>query len=116
RYRTVGAFPDDTGPDAVAVGRRDLVLECGGDEDVAVQLEGGGGLGQVRGARIVEDGAGLRPVLDDAVDVEAVLVEDGALPLGQADDECAALLEEVGCVIADVAEALDDGALAFQPG
>src|SRR5262249_61571923 len=51
----------------------------------------------------------------DRLDVEAVGPVDGAIAFGERDDHAAGLLAEQCRVIADVAEALHDDALALQP-
>src|SRR5262249_48893008 len=55
-------------------------------------------------------------VLDDLADVQTRLAVDRPLDFGQADDDGSFVLEELGAVIADVAEALDHHALAAEPG
>ena len=55
----------------------------------------------------------LLAVFDERVDVDAVGVVEAAVVLGDADDRVALFGEELGGVGADVAEALDDDAAAF---
>ena len=60
---------------------------------------------------------GLVAVRHQRLDVDPVGLGDGALELERADEHRTALLgEELGGVVADVAEALDDDPLALDPG
>jgi hypothetical protein len=107
----VGAFAEDLTAEAVGVAAGDDVFGGGGDEDLAVVgqelvLVGGLGLGEA------VDGAGALAVLDERGDVDAVLVVEAAVVLGDAGDGVALFGEELGGVGADVAEALDDDAAA----
>jgi hypothetical protein len=107
----VGTFAEDPAADAVGVAAGDDVFGGRGDEDLAVVgdelvLVGGLGLGEA------VDGAGFFAVLDEGGDVDAVLVVEATVVLGDADDGVALLGEEFGGVGADVAEALDDDAAA----
>ena len=96
--------------------RRDLVLEGGGHEDVAVEFEDfAGGLDGAR-SRGAADGAGLGAVALDGLDVEARVGGDAAVDLGDGDDARALLAQEAGSVIAHLPQALNDDALALDAG
>ena len=96
-----------------ALSARICVLERGRNQDVAVQLERVGRRRDVRGAGKVQDRAGLAPVATTTASrSRPVGVGDRAFVLGQADQDRAALLAELRDVVADVAQALHDDALA----
>ena len=80
--------------DAVGVAAGDDVFGRRGDEDLAVVgeefvLVGGLGLGEA------VDGAGALAVFDEGGDVDAVLVVEAAVVLGDADDGVALFVKEL---------------------
>jgi len=110
--RSVGAFAENFAADAIGVAAGDDVFGRRGDEDLAVVgeefvLVGRFGLGEA------VDGAGALAVFDEGRNVDAVLVVEAAVVLGDADDGVALFVKELGGVGAYVAEALDDDAAAF---
>ena len=109
RRRAVGGLGHDLGLDAARVRGRDLVLERGRDEHVALDLE------QLRVGHGLRAGeAGDRAVLglpvDHARDVEAVGVVDAAGRVGDGEDLRALLRHQLRRDRAGVAEALDHDA------
>jgi len=108
----VGAFAENFAAEAIGVAAGDDVLGSCGDENFAVVGDelvfvGGFGFGEAI------DGTGLFLVVDEGVDVDAVLVVEAAVVLGDADDGVALFGEEFGGIGAYVAEALNDDAAAF---
>ena len=99
-----------------ALSARICVLERGRNQHVAGQLERVGRRRDVGRAREVQDRAGLAAVGDHRFQIEAVGFGDGAFVFGQAHQDRAALLAELRDVVADVAQALHDDALAGQAG
>ena len=108
----VGGLDHDLGLDPRRVLRGDLPLQRRRDEDVAVELERVLAPGQVGGSREVEQAPPLPPVRHDLLEVEPLRVGDGALGFGQTHQDRAALLEELGGEVADVAQPLDHDPLA----
>ena len=90
RRRAVGGLGDDLGLDPLGVAGRDLVLERGRDQDVAVDLEDLG-VADVLGAREALDGPVLLLPVDDPGDVEAGRVVDARRRVGDRDDRGAFL-------------------------
>jgi len=107
RRGAVGALRDDAGPDARRVLDGDLALEGGRDEDVALELEALG-RGQVPRPREPADRSILEEVRLHCLDVETALAMDGPVALRNRDDDRPSFLAELGAVVADVAESLDD--------
>ena len=83
--RAVGRLGDQAGLDPRRVPARDLVLEGGRDEDVAVDLEDIG-IRDVGHAREALHGAVLALPGDDLGDVEAARVVDATRRVGDRDD------------------------------
>src|SRR5690606_11450724 len=69
---SVRRFRHDTRADPAYVLQRDLILQGGRDQDVAVQLQRLGRPLDVLGAGEPEDRAGLAPVPDDLVHIQPV--------------------------------------------
>ena len=121
RHGAVGGLHHELGLDAVGVGRRDLLLQRGGDEDVARQLERSRAVRRVLPASesfesglVVDPGTAL-------LDVEALCVRDDAVTLDDRDDPCVVFLrEKLRSMKPDVAESLHDdlfpGEAGRQPG
>ncbi len=115
RDGTVRRLDDKRRLDPGRVFHRDDPFERGGDEDVALLLQHGGALGRM--ARV---GEALHPaMLDDPVThglhVHAVRIEKRTVPLDDAgDDRAVFLLQELGGVVAHIAQALDDHTLAVE--
>ena len=89
------------------------VLQRRRHQHVAVELQRGARVGS-RSPREPGDPAALRAMRHDRLEVEPVGVRDRALVLGEPDEDRAALLQELGRVVADVAQALNHHALAGQ--
>ena len=83
----VGTFGDDLGFDAARVVGGDDLFFGTGAEDVALDLDETAFLGFVpsSGAGEASDAAGLQLVLVQSVDVDAVLVEEAAVPFDNTD-------------------------------
>ena len=112
----VGGFGDQRGLDAVGVAGGELVLQRGGDEDVAGLLERLQRVGEDLAGGEVADPAMFPALFGDRFHVEAVGVVEAGVVLGDADDPRAVVGEFPRRVIADVAQALHDHAFAFESG
>src|ERR1017187_8842765 len=88
----VGGFRDDLGLDAVDVVHRDGVLERGGHQDVALQLQQVL-IGDEIAAGEADHGAGLVLILNDRHGVEARAVVDAALGVADGQDAGAILVK-----------------------
>jgi hypothetical protein len=115
RGRTVGAFEDDLGLDARCILGGEHALERRRQQHVAFLLQGRLAVGDVGGPGEVQDRTFVAAIVEHLVFVEALRVRDGAFALGDHGDDAAAFATELGGVVADVAEALDDDAFAVEP-
>ena len=111
----VGGLSNDPGLDLVSVTLVDGLLHGGGDQDVAGLVHDvfpGVGLS----SREAHDGTVLQLVVLQGLGVNAVLVVDAAVPLGDADTGGPGPGEVAAGVETDVTEALDDVSLAAPAG
>ena len=86
---------------------RDLALQRGGNENVALELEGLLPARQPGGPGEIGHAASLAPVGHHLLDVEPLGVGDGALRFRQPHQHRPPFLEETGGVVAHVAQSLD---------
>ena len=112
----VGALGDDARLDAGGVLAGELPFQRRGDQDVAIELQAGGAVGEVPAAGEVEQGAAGAAVSHHRLDVEPDVAGDGPFPLHQPHQNGAPLLEELGGVVAHVAEPLHHHPLSLEPG
>ena len=103
--RAVGALGEDPARTWPALRGRDLALERGEHQDVDVERRTALVGDRARAGR-AGDGAVLRKLPREVRDVEAVRVVGAAADVGDRDDPRAALVEQAGGGLADVAEAL----------
>ena len=96
--------------------RRELVLEGGGKQHVAVELEGGRPVGGRRRTGELQDRPCSPKMLAHAGRVEAPRVGDGAVVLGDGHDAGPGVVAALRRPVADLAESLDDDALAVDAG
>ena len=83
----------------------DDAFDGGGHQQIDVEFQQQVGVDRV-GATEADDGAGGIDVCLQCRDVDAVLVVDGAVLIGDGHDAGAGFGEQDGCVAADLAEAL----------
>ena len=113
--RAVGCLGDERRLDVGGVALVDHTLEGGGNENVAVGLEQGGAVLGVFGTGETFHSTVFINVLFDRLDVEPIGGADGAVTLHDGDDLCAVFFaEKFSGVIADVAQALNHDAFAFE--
>src|SRR5262249_36464046 len=109
---SVGAFTDDFCLDARGVLAGDDVLRGRGNQDVAIgQQELFGIISFSLG--VADDRLVGITMLQQAIDVDAVLVVEAAIVFSNADDLVAGVLHELGGVGAHVAKALNDHTRGF---
>src|SRR5207248_329464 len=82
---TVGAFDQDLCLHALGILASDLVLGGGGDEDLAIGGEQVGGGARFRTGKS-DDGAVTLLVFEQLLDIDALGIEQAAIPLAHADD------------------------------
>ena len=120
RGRTVGGLGDDAGTHARGVVDRDLVLQRGRDQDVALLLEDLARFAQHLGGRVGCDAAVLAAVAADRLHIQPARVVERGVDLAHPDDQRARLRQFARGVEADIAQALHDdplaGHAAAQPG
>jgi len=112
---SISSLSDDPGLDLVGVALVDGLFHGGGDQDVAGLVHDVlPGVGLSPGE--AHDGAVLQLVVLQGLGVNAVLVVDAAVPLGDTNTGGPGPGEVAACVEADVTEALDDVSLAAPAG
>ena len=115
RDRAVGGLHDQRGLDALRIAQIDHRFECRGNQDVAILFENLVSVLHIGSPREALDPARGADVRLEEFDRNPLVVDDRAVPLDHPDNAAAVLLgEELGRVIAHVAQALDDHPLAFE--
>src|SRR5690606_14448941 len=114
---TVGRFGNDLRANAPGVLGGDLVFQRRRHKYVALHFEHLAGRGHLAGTGEVQNGTCRPQMLKDGFDIESCRVVNAAFLLGDGDDSGVAFpLQELGRMITDIAESLDDDALAGDAG
>lgn len=112
--RAIGTFQDNAAVEGVRIVDRDRLLNCSGDQDVAL-------LGEERERvegfffsrfGVADEGAVEEEVILALIDIKTLWVVDGRVVLNDGGDYAFLLLDEVACPVADGTETLDIERLA----
>src|SRR6185503_6944860 len=93
----------------------DLILERSRNQNVAIKFECILPRGEIGRSRKVEERTGCLAVLHHPLDVKSFRVMNCTFVFRQGNDDCAALLTELSCVVADVSQSLYHDSFTLKP-
>mmetsp|Transcript_23457 Transcript_23457/g.58701 ORF Transcript_23457/g.58701 Transcript_23457/m.58701 type:complete len:421 (-) Transcript_23457:104-1366(-) len=115
--RSVCSFTNNLRLNVVGVVSCDLLFECSRNQHITFKLQCFQTLGSTTYALLavgkVQNGAGLRLMFLELLDIKTVLVIDETIVLDNADHLGTSLMEELGRIKTDVTETLNDNTLSF---